>query len=128
MYSEFAKLNTDNQRIAKNIISDIQTGKLQVSEEFSLVEMITQYAKEEQDNRTKEFCVNLGIDVDKFNEISEGINKDNPDEGGKLSDLIKLANPAKAKSYFEKRDKAQYQGWKVNTLIRESITKFVTEK
>ncbi|BDC93355.1 HsdR family type I site-specific deoxyribonuclease [Treponema bryantii] len=128
LYSEFAKLSTDNQRIAKNIISDIQTGTLQVSEEFSLVEMITKYAKDEQDNRTREFCENLGIDIDKFNDIAEGINKDNPDEGGKLSDLIKLANSDKAKAYFEKRDKTQYQGWKINTLIRESITKFVTGK
>lgn len=128
LYSEFAKLSTDNQRIAKNIISDIQTGKLQVSEEFSLFEMITRYAKNEQDNRMQEFCTNLGINVDKFNELVKEINKDNPDEGGKLSDLIKLADSSKAKTYFEKRDKTQYQGWKVNTLIRESITKFVTGK
>ncbi|WP_318713948.1 type I restriction endonuclease subunit R, EcoR124 family [Treponema sp.] len=112
LYSEFAKLSADHQRIAKNIISDIQTGKLNVDDEFSLGDLITKYAKDEQDNKTKEFCDNLGMDVSKFNQIANGINKDNPDEGGKLSDLIKLADPEKAKAYFLQRDKVEYPGWK----------------
>lgn len=128
LYSEFAKLSADHQRIAKNIISDIQTGKLNVDDEFSLGDLITKYAKDEQDNKTKEFCDNLGMDVSKFNQIANGINKDNPDEGGKLSDLIKLADPEKAKAYFLQRDKVEYPGWKVNSLVREYITRFVTGK
>lgn len=128
LYSEFAKLSADHQRIAKNIISDIQTGKLNVDDEFSLGDLITKYAKDEQDNKTKEFCDNLGMDVSKFNQIANGINKDNPDEGGKLSDLIKLADPEKAKAYFLQRDKVEYPGWKVNSLVREYITQFVTGK
>lgn len=128
LYSEFAKLSADHQRIAKNIISDIQTGKLNVDDDFSLGDLITKYAKDEQDNKTKEFCDNLGMDVSKFNQIANGINKDNPDEGGKLSDLIKLADPEKAKAYFLQRDKVEYPGWKVNSLVREYITQFVTGK
>lgn len=128
LYSEFAKLSADHQRIAKNIISDIQTGKLNVDDDFSLGDLITKYAKDEQDNKTKEFCDNLGMDVSKFNRIANGINKENPDEGGKLSDLIKLANPEKAKEYFLQRDKVEYPGWKVNSLVREYITRFVTGK
>ena len=128
LYSEFAKLSGDHQRIAKNIISDIQTGKLNVGDEFSLGDLITKYAREEQDNKTKEFCDNLGMDVSKYNQIANGINKENPDEGGKLSDLIKLANPEKAKAYFLQRDKVEYPGWKVNSLVREFITRFVTGK
>ena len=126
LYSEFAKLRTDHQRLAKNIISDIQTGKLNVDSDFSLRDLITQYAKAEQDNKTKQFCDNLGIDVDKFNEIAKGINKDNPDEDGKLSAIISLAQPDKAKAYFLQRDKVDYSGWKVNSLVREYVTKFVT--
>ena len=128
LYSEFAKLSTDNQRLAKNIISDIQTGKLNVDNDFSLRDLITQYAKDEQDNKTKQFCDNLGIDIEQFETIVDGINKDNPDEGGKLSELIKLVNQEKAKEYFSKRDKTEYPGWKVNTLVREAVTKFVTGK
>lgn len=128
LYSEFAKLSGDHQRIAKNIISDIQTGKLNVGDEFSLGDLITKYAREEQDNKTKEFCDNLGMDVSKYNQIANGINKENPDEGGKLSDLIKLANSDKAKAYFLQRDKVEYPGWKVNSLVREYITQFVTGK
>ena len=128
LYSEFAKLSGDHQRIAKNIISDIQTGKLNVDDDFSLGDLITKYAREEQDNKTKEFCDNLGMDVSKYNQIANGINKENPDEGGKLSDLIKLANPEKAKAYFLQRDKVEYPGWKVNSLVREFITRFVTGK
>ena len=128
LYSEFAKLSGDHQRIAKNIISDIQTGKLNVDDEFSLGDLITKYAKDEQDNKTKEFCDNLGMDISKYNQIANGINKDNPDEGGKLSDLIKLADPEKAKAYFLQRDKVEYPGWKVNSLVREYITQFVTGK
>lgn len=126
LYSEFAKLSTDNQRLAKNIISDIQTGKLNVDNDFSLRDLITQYAKDEQENKVKQFCDNLGIDVDKFNEIVEGINKDNPDEGGKLSSIIALAKQDKAKAYFLQRDKVEHPGWKVNSLIREYVTQFVT--
>ena len=113
-------------RLAKNIITDIQTGKLNVDSDFSLRDLITQYAKDEEDNKTKQFCDNLGIDVDKFNEIAKGINKDNPDEGGKLSAIISLAQQDKAKAYFFQRDKVDYSGWKVNSLVREYVTQFVT--
>ena len=128
LYSEFAKLSTDNQRLARNIISDIQTGKLKVDNDFSLRDLITQYAKNEQDNKTEQFCDNLGIDVDKFNGLVEGINKDNPDEGGKLSAIINLVIHEKAKAYFLQRDKEDYSDWKVKSLVREYVTNFVTEK
>ncbi|MBR5645494.1 MAG: type I restriction endonuclease subunit R [Treponema sp.] len=126
LYSEFAKLSTDHQRLARNIISDIQTGKLNVDSDFSLRDLITQYAKDEQDNKAKQFCDNLGIDVEKFNELVEGINKDNPDEGGKLSAIINLVVHEKAKAYFLQRDKEDYSDWKVKSLVREYVTKFVT--
>lgn len=90
--------------------------------------MITQYAKNEQDNKAKQFCDNLGVDVDKFNGLIEGINKDNPDEGGKLSAIINLVIHEKAKAYFLQRDKEDYSDWKVKSLVREYVTKFVTEK
>lgn len=128
LYSEFAKLSTDKQRLARNIINDIQTGKLKVDNDFSLRDLITQYAKNEQDNKTEQFCDNLGIDVDKFNGLVEGINKDNPDEGGKLSAIINLVIHEKAKAYFLQRDKEDYSDWKVKSLVREYVTKFVTEK
>ena len=51
LYSEFAKLSAEHQRIATNIISDIQTGKLNVDDDFSLVDLITKYARDEQDNK-----------------------------------------------------------------------------
>ena len=126
LYSEFAKLSTENQRFARNIISDIQTGKLNVNSDFSLRNLITQYAKDEQDNKAKQFCDNLGIDVEKFNELADGINKDNPDEGGKLSAIINLVVHEKAKAYFLQRDKEDYSDWKVKSLVREYVTKFVT--
>ena len=127
LYSEFAKLSTDNQRFAKNIISDIQSGNLIVEEDFSLVEMITTYSKIDHDNKIKEFCDNLGIDVAKFNSILQMINKDNPDEGGNLSEMIRLVNFENAKSFLLQRDKNNYPEWKINSLVREIIVQFISQ-
>ena len=126
LHHSFASLSQENQKYANIFLHDVQSGEVFVDDTKSLSDYISEYRYQAQNDRIHRFAETFGIDEEKLrNMMSLHITETNINEFGRFSDIIKTADKAKAKKYFEEKEGKKLNPPKINIRLDQSLRKFI---
>lgn len=128
LHKSFATLNQEEQKYANIFLHDVQRGDVFVEEGKTLRDYITDYQFKAKNDQIHRFAETIGVDEEKLRSMMElKLTEANINEFGRLDELKKNVDKAKAKEYFENKEGAKLNPPKVNIrtdkLIREFILK-----
>lgn len=128
LHKSFATLNQEEQKYANIFLHDVQRGDVFVEEGKTLRDYITDYQFKAKNDQIHRFAETIGVDEEKLRSMMElKLTETNINEFGRLDELKKNVDKAKAKEYFENKEGAKLNPPKVNIrtdkLIREFILK-----
>lgn len=128
LHKTFATLSQEKQKYAYQIISDIQSGLLQVEEDKSFVYYITDYENNAKNSEIHKIADIFGLKEEKLREMKYNLNltKNNINEYGRFDELMSTLNKSEAKKFFEainenKELKLHEVNQKADKLLREYI-------
>ena len=126
LHHSFASLSQEDQKYANIFLHDVQSGEVFVDDTKSLSDYISEYRYQAQNDRIHRFAETFGIDEEKLrNMMSLHITETNINEFGRFSDIIKTADKAKAKKYFEEKEGKKLNPPKINIRLDQSLRKFI---
>lgn len=128
LHKSFATLNQEEQKYANIFLHDVQRGDVFVEEGKTLRDYITDYQFKAKNDQIHRFAEAIGVDEEKLRSMMElKLTETNINEFGRLDELKKTLDKAKAKEYFENKEGMKLNPPKVNIrtdkLIREFILK-----
>ena len=126
LHKSFASLTQEEQKFANIFLHDIERGDATPEPGKTLRDYITEYQCRAKNDQIHRFAVVFGLDEEKLrNMMGLGLTKTNINEFGRLDELKKSVDKAKAKAYFEKKEDVKLIPPKVNqktdSLLREFI-------
>lgn len=128
LHKSFATLNQEEQKYANIFLHDVQRGDVFVEEGKTLSDYITDYQFKAKNDQIHRFAEAIGVDEEKLRSMMElKLTEININEFGRLDELKKTVDKAKAKEYLENKEGTKLNPPKVNIrtdkLIREFILK-----
>ena len=122
----FASLSQEDQKYANIFLHDVQSGEVFVEAGKSLLDYISEYRYQAQNDRIHRFAKTFGLDEEKLRNImSLRITETNINEFGRFSELIKTVDKEKAKKYFEEKEGKRLNPPKVNIRMDQCLRKFI---
>ena len=126
LHKSFASLTQEEQKYANIFLNDVQSGDIEVEEEMTLREYITEYQCRAKDDQIHRFAVNFALDEEKLRNImSLKITEKNINEFGRYDDLMSTVDKKKAKEYFERIEGIRLIPPKVNIKMDSLLRKFI---
>lgn len=126
LHKTFATLTQEEQKFANIFLHEIQRGEVEVSEDKTFRDYITEYIARNKNDQIHNLAENLGLDEEKLRYIMNlKLNEANINEFGRYSELKDTIDKKKAKDYLEKIEGKKIippkVGIKVDKLLREFI-------
>lgn len=126
LHKTFAALSQEEQKYAGLFLHDIERGDVVAEDGKTFRDYITEYQYRAKDDQIHRFACALGLDEDKLRGMMGlNLNKGNINEFGRLDELKKSVDKAKARTFFEAQEQAKLSLPKVNmktdSLIRDFI-------
>jgi type I restriction enzyme R subunit len=136
LHKSFATLSQEEQKVANQVLNDIQRGDFIPEEGKSFREHINErqaYAKKLQISKLVEILgkPSKTEQADFYAKLSNMLNTEitefNLNDFGRFDALKSCVDKAKAKTYFQERDGASLSSFKVNIEIDKCLQNFVTK-
>lgn len=103
LHNAFSTLSKNEQKIAKIIIDDIHNGNLKVENNKSFRFYINLYSMNFKNKQILDLANFLGLPYNDLKLFLDEVNKEKPDEFGKLENIKKLADKQVLKANLEKK-------------------------
>ena len=105
---------------------DVQRGDIGVEEGKTLRDYITEYQCHAHDDQVHRFAEALGLDESKLRHMMElKLTEASINEFGRLDDLKKTLDKARAKQFFEAKEGAKLSPPKVNIRADKMLREFI---
>ena len=118
LHKTFAALTQEEQKYANIFLHDIERGDVVAEDGKTLRDYITEYQVQAKNDRIHQVAVCLGLDEDKLRDMmGRNLNEETINEFGRFDELKKSVDKAKAKAFFEEREKISLILPKVNMKI-----------
>ena len=128
LHKTFATLTQEEQKYANIFLHDVQRGDVHPESEKTLRDYITEYQHRAKNDQIHRFADALGLDEEKLRAMMGlKLTEVTINEFGRLDDLKKSVNKAKARSYFEAKEKAKLNPPKVNMRIDQFLRQFILD-
>lgn len=125
LHRTFSTLSQEEQKQANIILTDIYSGKLTPDGNKTIKEYITEYMLKTKQANDIKFAQLLGIPYSVFKQFLQEVNKDNPDEFGRLKALKELINKQILKENLERQYNKRLTIPKLNREIDKIIREYV---
>ena len=126
LHKSFASLTQEEQKFANIFLHDIERGDATPEPGKTLRDYITEYQCRAKNDQIHRFAVVFGLDEEKLrNMMGLGLTKTNINEFGRLDELKKSVDKAKAKAYFEKKEGVKLIPPKVNQKVDSLLREFI---
>ena len=126
LHKSFASLSQEEQKYANIFLHDVQRGDVEVEEGKTLRDYITEYQCHAYDDQIHRFAEALGLEESKLRHMMDlKITEASINEFGRLDDLKKTLDKAKAKQFFEAKEGVKLSPPKVNIRADKMIREFI---
>ena len=126
LHKSFSMLSQDEQKYANIFIHDVRSGNAVLDPGKTFRDYITEYMHNAEVDQIKKISLNLGVDEIKLRKLmSLKVNENNLDEFGRFNELIKTADTAKAKLFFEQKQGKVLSDFEVNIKTSRLLRKFI---
>jgi type I restriction enzyme R subunit len=126
LHKSFAALTQEEQKFANVFLHGIQRGEVVAEKGKTLRDYITEYQCRAKDDQIHRFAVVLGLDEQQLRSMMGlHLTESNINEFGRLDELKKSVDKAKARTYFEKAEGTTVLPHKVNIKVDGLIRKFI---
>ena len=126
LHKSFASLTQEEQKFANIFLHDIERGDATPEPGKTLRDYITEDQCRAKNDQIHRFAVVFGLDEEKLrNMMGLGLTKTNINEFGRLDELKKTVDKAKAKAYFEKKEGVKLIPPKVNQKVDSLLREFI---
>jgi type I restriction enzyme R subunit len=126
LHKSFATLTQEEQKYANIFLHDIQNGDIQVDENKTFKEYITQYQANAKNSQITALIQLFGLDGTKLQEmINSAVTEANLNEYGRFDSLKDSVDKAKAKEYFEALEKTVIPPFKINMKVHNLLKDFI---
>lgn len=126
LHKSFATLSQEDQKYANIFLHDIQSKNIDLEDGKSIQEYINLYKCKAKEDRIHHFASTFGLDKEKLkNMINLNLTEININEFGRLDDLKKSINKAKAKVYFDSKRGTKLDMLTVNIDSDKLLRKFI---
>lgn len=128
VHRSFASLSIEQQGYAEILLKDIQDKILVVEESKTIMDYIIEYETRAKSDEISRFSKYLGLDEEKLRSImKKHVTEDSINEFGQFDELIKSADIATAKKYFDQVEKNDVPKRKVRMKLDGLLRKFILE-
>ena len=126
LHKTFAALTQEEQKFANIFLHDIERGDVNPEPGKTLRDYITEYQYRAKNDQIHRFAQTFGLDEEKLrNMMSLGLTESNINEFGRLDELSKTIDKAKAKVYFEAKEGVKLIPPKVNMKMDQLLRSFI---
>lgn len=126
LHKTFAALNQEEQKYANIFLHDIQRGDVHAEAGKTLRDYIVEYQYRAKNDQIHQFAEIFGLDENKLRSMMGiGLTDTNINEFGRLDELKKTVDKAKARDYFEMIEKTRLNPAKVNIRIDKFLREFI---
>ena len=126
LHKTFAALTQEEQKFANIFLHDIERGDVSPEPGKTLRDYITEYQYRAKNDQIHRFAQTFGLDEEKLrNMMSLGLTESNINEFGRLDELSKTIDKAKAKVYFEAKEGVKLIPPKVNMKMDQLLRSFI---
>lgn len=126
LHKTFAALTQEEQKFANIFLHDIERGDVSPEPGKTLRDYITEYQYRAKNDQIHRFAQTFGLDEEKLrNMMSLGLTEGNINEFGRLDELSKTIDKAKAKVYFEAKEGVKLIPPKVNMKMDQLLRSFI---
>lgn len=126
LHKSFASLTQEEQKYANIFLHDVQSGDIEVNEDMTLRDYITEYQCNAKNDQIHKFASKFGIDEDKLRGMMAlKITESNINEFGRFDDLMVTVDKKKAKEYFEHIEGSKLIPPKVNIKMNSLLRRFL---
>lgn len=126
LHKSFASLSQEEQKYANIFLHDVESANIEVDENKTLRDYITEYQLHAQNDRIHQVADSFGLDEKLLREFMERrITDKNINEYGKFDELKKSVDKSKAKAYFEKLENITIPLFKINVKTDNFLRKFI---
>ena len=126
LHKTFAALTQEEQKFANIFLHDIERGDVNPEPGKTLRDYITEYQYRAKNDQIHRFAQTFGLDEEKLrNMMSFGLTESNINEFGRLDELSKTIDKAKAKVYFEAKEGVKLIPPKVNMKMDQLLRSFI---
>lgn len=102
LHKSFALLSQEEQKYANIFLHDIQSGNIKLEIGKTFRDYVTEYQSQAKNDKIHRFASLLGLDEEQLrNMVALNLNEKNINEFGRLDDLKKTIDMAKAKLFME---------------------------
>jgi len=126
LHKSFATLSQEEQKYANIFLHDIQNGDIQVDENKTFKEYITQYQANAKNSQITKLIQLFGLDGTKLQEmINSAVTETNLNDYGRFDALKESVDKAKAKAYFEALEGTAIPPFKINVKVHNLLKDFI---
>lgn len=126
LHKSFATLSQEEQKYANIFLHDIQNGDIQVDENKTFKEYITQYQANAKNSQITALIQLFGLDGTKLQEmINSAVTETNLNDYGRFDALKESVDKEKAKEYFEALEETVIPPFKINMKVHNLLKEFI---
>lgn len=126
LHKSFATLSQEEQKYANIFLHDIQNGDIQVDENKTFKEYITQYQANAKNSQITALIQLFGLDGTKLQEmINSAVTEINLNDYGRFDALKESVDKEKAKEYFEALEGTVIPPFKINMKVHNLLKEFI---
>ena len=126
LHKTFAALTQEEQKFANIFLHDIERGDVVPESGKTLRDYITEYQTRAKNDQIHRFAQTFGLDEEKLRYMmSLGLTEGNINEFGRLDELSRTIDKAKAKAFFEAKEGVKLIPPKVNMKMDQLLRLFI---
>ena len=126
LHKTFAALTQEEQKFANIFLHDIERGDVVPESGKTLRDYITEYQTRAKNDQIHRFAQTFGLDEEKLRYMmSLGLAEGNINEFGRLDELSRTIDKAKAKAFFEAKEGVKLIPPKVNMKMDQLLRLFI---
>lgn len=128
LHKSFATLSQEEQKYAKLLLHDLESGEIQIDSNKSIRDYITEYQFKAYNNQIHQMATGLGIDEEKLRKLMDlHLDEASINEFGRFDDLKSTMDINKAKEFFEKRTLCTLTKRQTILMVDEELRRFIIQ-
>jgi len=128
LHKSFATLSQEEQKYAKLLLHDLESGEIQIDSNKSIRDYITEYQFKAYNDQINQMATGLGIDKEKLRKLMDlHLDEASINEFGRFDDLKSTMDINKAKEFFEKRTLFTLTKRQTILMVDEELRRFIIQ-